>query len=131
MLWKHLQGKMRIGFSFLLGLFLLVLRLFLGCPVYRFFHIRCPGCGLTRAWLCFISGDWRSALNYHPLFLIIPIFILLFAWRNICAFKRQKIPALLDFSLYLFGFKPRHAGTGMHQPDAGNRGRSRGTGKRA
>ena len=48
-----------------------------GCPVYRAFHIRCPGCGLTRAWLYFLQGDLPAALEQHALFLFVPGWLLL------------------------------------------------------
>ncbi len=27
----------------------------------------CPACGLTRSWICTVSGRWHEALWYHPL----------------------------------------------------------------
>ena len=44
--------------------------------------ISCPGCGMTRAWLCALRGQWQSALVYHRLFWAGPPLILLFAHRN-------------------------------------------------
>lgn len=52
------------------------LLLYCGCPVYRLTGIPCPGCGLTRAWCCFLAGDWKSAVGYHPLFLAAPFYLL-------------------------------------------------------
>ena len=52
------------------------LLLYCGCPVYRLTGIPCPGCGLTRAWRCFLAGDWKSAVGYHPLFLAAPFYLL-------------------------------------------------------
>ncbi|MCI9352747.1 MAG: DUF2752 domain-containing protein [Lawsonibacter sp.] len=75
----------------------LVLDGVLGCPVYRCFGVTCPGCGLTRAWLCFLRGDWPGAIRWHLLFLPAPLFILLFAHRDM--FPKSR---LLDSSLFVF-----------------------------
>lgn len=48
-----------------------------GCPIRRLFGVPCPGCGLTRAWICFLTGQWKAALEYHPLFLAAPAALLL------------------------------------------------------
>ncbi|MDE6839940.1 MAG: DUF2752 domain-containing protein [Oscillospiraceae bacterium] len=53
-----------------------------GCPIYRWSGLMCPGCGLTRAWLCFLCGDWGQAVQYHLLFLPTPVFLFLFAHRE-------------------------------------------------
>lgn len=69
----------------------------LGCPIYNIFGVTCPGCGLTRAWLSFLRGDWRQALNYHLLFFPTPLFIFLFAHRDLFPKNRW-----LDFGLLVF-----------------------------
>ena len=46
------------------------------CPTAFFFGVPCPGCGLTRATLALLHGDWRAALHFHPLApLLAPLFI--------------------------------------------------------
>lgn len=37
------------------------------CLTAVLFHLPCPGCGLTRATLRLLAGDWRGALVLHPL----------------------------------------------------------------
>lgn len=37
------------------------------CPLARFAHLPCPGCGLTRASLALLHGDLSTALSLHPL----------------------------------------------------------------
>jgi len=45
-----------------------------GCPVYRLFGIRCPGCGLTRAWMLALHGRWREAVSMNPVFLPVMLY---------------------------------------------------------
>lgn len=46
------------------------------CPTALFLGVPCPGCGLTRATLALLSGDFAAALHFHPLvFVLAPLFI--------------------------------------------------------
>ena len=48
------------------------------CPFYNLTGLPCPGCGLTRAFVCLGHGQWRDSLHWHPLGgLIYLIFVLL------------------------------------------------------
>lgn len=63
------------------GLFLAALAGY-GCPSYQLLRLRCPGCGLTRAWLLFLDGSLGEALRTHALFLPAPLCLLLLAhWQ--------------------------------------------------
>jgi hypothetical protein len=45
------------------------------CPTAFFFGVPCPGCGLTRATLALLHGDFAAALRFHPLApLLAPLF---------------------------------------------------------
>jgi len=45
------------------------------CPTAYVFGIPCPGCGLTRATLALLRGDFHAALHFHPLvFLATPMY---------------------------------------------------------
>jgi hypothetical protein len=37
------------------------------CPIYRYLHIRCPGCGTTRALAALLHGHLTEALRLNPL----------------------------------------------------------------
>lgn len=50
----------------LVGLLLLVTDI--GCPFRFLLGVSCPGCGMTRAWLAFLTGDVERALALNPLF---------------------------------------------------------------
>ena len=43
------------------------------CPFKRLTGIPCPGCGMTRAWLCALRMDFGGALYWHPLFWLPPV----------------------------------------------------------
>jgi len=46
------------------------------CPIAGSLGVPCPGCGLTRATLALLHGDWQSALRFHPLvWLLLPVFV--------------------------------------------------------
>ena len=40
------------------------------CPTYRFLGICCPFCGMTRAHLSALSGDFSTAMYYNPVFFL-------------------------------------------------------------
>lgn len=48
----------------------------IGCIVRFVTGVSCPGCGLTRAWLCALRFDFDAALAYHPLFWAVPLVVL-------------------------------------------------------
>ena len=48
------------------------------CPVYAFFHIMCPGCGITRALAALLGGRIHEAFHWNPLAIVCMPFLLLF-----------------------------------------------------
>jgi hypothetical protein len=46
------------------------------CLFYNLTGLPCPGCGLTRSFVCLGHGHWREALHWHPLG---PLLFLVFA----------------------------------------------------
>ena len=59
-------------------------------PFNRLFGFTCPGCGLSRAWISFLRGDWRLAFKSHLLFLPAPVVVFLFAHRDTLFRRCQK-----------------------------------------
>lgn len=41
------------------------------CPFYELTGLPCPGCGLTRAFVCIGHGQWGASLRWHPLGLVL------------------------------------------------------------
>ena len=40
--------------------------IFFDCPVFKFFNIACPTCGLGRSFLSLFLWHWKDSWNYHP-----------------------------------------------------------------
>jgi uncharacterized protein DUF2752 len=50
------------------------------CPFFRLTGIPCPGCGLTRAVILLLKGDFRASLRFHafaPIFLLAAVAFIL------------------------------------------------------
>lgn len=63
----------------------------MGCIFEWLTGISCPGCGLTRAWLCVLKLDFTGAFYYHPLWLIVPIVVMLYLIYDGSIFKNKKL----------------------------------------
>jgi hypothetical protein len=45
----------------------------LKCFFRSFFHIICPGCGMTHALIALLQLDFKSAFFYHPMIFAMPL----------------------------------------------------------
>lgn len=61
------------------------------CPISRTIGVPCPTCGTTRAWLAFFQGDFEHAFQLHPLFILIPLFFVLFLFYDKIAKKSKRL----------------------------------------
>ena len=52
------------------------------CPLLSIVGIPCPSCGMTRAVLAVLNGDFRTAVYYHPLFFVPAILPFLYIRRK-------------------------------------------------
>ncbi len=60
------------------------------CPVWRFFHVLCPGCGTTRAMADLLRGDVRGALRMNALTtVLLPLLGFVFAERSVFPGRRR------------------------------------------
>ena len=50
----------------------------LPCLFVYLFHIQCPGCGITRAYLALFHLDVKQAFLFHPMFWSVPILYALY-----------------------------------------------------
>ncbi|MBQ0028436.1 MAG: DUF2752 domain-containing protein [Lachnospiraceae bacterium] len=81
--------------------FVCLVGIILGCPLKRLFGIPCPGCGLTRAGICIIIGDFNRSLYYHPLFLLLIPIAIAFILRNWIPKRILNIGAILFCIIYI------------------------------
>lgn len=61
-------------------------RFFPPCPMYRFLHLHCPGCGSTRAVYCLLHGDPVGFFRNNPMLLPTLIFS---AMMILCPWARK------------------------------------------
>lgn len=54
----------------------------IGCPIKFISGISCPGCGMTRACLSALHFDFAEAFLFHPLFWVIPCYIIGYCFRE-------------------------------------------------
>jgi len=60
---------------------------FIGCPIKSITGISCPGCGMTRACICVVKGDFAKALEYHPMVVLMPVMAGLFIYTMVIKYK--------------------------------------------
>ena len=52
------------------------------CPFYNLTGLPCPGCGLTRSFVCLGHGQWQASLHWHPLGWLIFLVLVCLWLRN-------------------------------------------------
>ena len=61
------------------------------CPMATFLHVPCPGCGMTRATLSALHGDFATSFHFHPLaFILVPL-LGLYALGHACSYIRHGV----------------------------------------
>ena len=63
---------------------------FIECPIHRFLHIYCPGCGCTRSLEALLKMDILSSLYYNPMVIITFIVAILFGATYLLEAKKIK-----------------------------------------
>ena len=103
---KHKEPCYLIG---CLALYCLLAFLFkIPCPIRKITGISCPGCGMSRAMLSFVTLDFSKAAYYHPLvFFVIPTVIsfVVFHEHNMCKAKRILIIVLVIGLLVVYLYR--------------------------
>lgn len=60
------------------------------CLIYNVFHVPCVGCGLTRAIICLLQGNFMKSIQYNLLAIpICLIYSLMTVWYIIDAVKEE------------------------------------------
>lgn len=100
-------------FLLLAVVFVLILLLFYHCPFHMLFGVPCPGCGMTRALITALKGDFVSAFLYHPLWpLLLPVGIyaaLLFFEHLSVPMHRQNVYLILFAGIMILVYTVRLA----------------------
>jgi hypothetical protein len=61
------------------------------CPIYELLHLRCPGCGATRAFAALLRGHFNEAVHLNGLTtLLLPIGAI-WGFRWYCRFVRHEV----------------------------------------
>lgn len=74
------------------------------CPTKYFFHIYCPGCGVSRMILSILKLDFKQAFYYNRLFFILLPFIIILLIDFIIGYlfdKPYKIITRIPKSVYI------------------------------
>lgn len=61
------------------------------CPIKLITGISCAGCGMSRAWIAFLQLDMAKAFEYHPLFWLPPIAVIVLLCKPKINIKIYKI----------------------------------------
>ena len=80
------------------------------CPLIIFCGIPCPGCGVTRATACFLTGRWQQAWQLNPMIFPIALTAVYFGWNRYLLGRNAKgikaiIIALLVLLIVVYGVR--------------------------
>ena len=73
--------KRRNVIELVLGLLIVVAIMYLtgiGCPIKYVTGVSCAGCGMTRAFMSLLRGQFKLAFYYHPLVYLMPFIMVYF-----------------------------------------------------
>lgn len=97
------------------------------CPIRFLTGVSCAGCGMSRAWLALLRGNWTGAFAFHPLFwLPVPAAALLLFQRRVPrrAFRwGMGIVCVLFLAVYLVRLLAMDDPVVVFQPSQGLLGR--------
>ena len=57
------------------------------CPFVIVTGLPCPACGMTRATLCFLTGQWAAGIQYNALALVWAPLLAVMFFRRVCLNK--------------------------------------------
>ncbi len=115
--WQDIK-KLKIALI-LIGIYLAFMKFVLhsGCPFVVVTGFPCAACGLTRAGVHFLKGEWIQAWNVHPaifpIVLLVVVFIIQRYFRQASLKKLKKYAILLIVGmlvLYVYRFATQFPG---------------------
>lgn len=72
------------------------------CPLKVFFGIPCPGCGISRAFMSAFQLDFAAAFEYNPLWILVPIVLIVVTVLSACDKNRAVEIIVLAFVVLAF-----------------------------
>lgn len=84
---------------FIVAVYLLLKKFFLlsACPFVTLTGLPCPMCGMTRAGIALLQGDFKLAWKLHPFIIVIALWAVFFiVWRY---FLKKEIKELKKYAL--------------------------------
>lgn len=80
------------------------------CPLIILCGLPCPGCGVTRAAACLLTGRWQQAWQFNPMIFPIALTAIYFGWhRYLLGRKAMRIRmiviAVLVLMLIVYGVR--------------------------
>ncbi|MEG0328488.1 MAG: DUF2752 domain-containing protein [Erysipelothrix sp.] len=81
---KNWNTRKNREFVVLTVFFVLVINILqIGCLSRFVFHLPCPFCGMSRAWVSLLNLNISAAFTFHPLFWLAPLYVMVLAdWIN-------------------------------------------------
>ena len=89
-----------IGIFIVIVLFLYFMGI--GCPIRFLLGVCCPGCGLTRAYIQLLHGNFNLAFICHPLFFLPPIVYIIYISNINYSIKNKIFLIAILFFLFLY-----------------------------
>lgn len=59
------------------------------CPIKYLIGLPCPGCGMTRSFICLFHFDFKGALHYNALFILLMLIAIVIILRKYSIFKKM------------------------------------------
>lgn len=80
------------------------------CPLIIFCGIPCPGCGVSRATACFLTGRWQQAWQLNPMIFPLVLAAAYFGWNRYLIGRKVKgikaiIAAVLVLLIVVYGVR--------------------------
>ena len=96
---KKLKEKL-ISCAWILGAILVMYIFQIPCLIKWAFGFECPGCGITRAYICLFRLELDQAFRYNRMFWSVPIFFLFYLFDG-KLFKNKWVNTVVEGGMLL------------------------------